>query len=78
MIVEPINCEVEAFWLGGTEVNGTIYNENGETGFAQWDQYFNYENPEPNDTQGMAASKNYYYVGVASMLVIDVGDQMCW
>jgi len=53
-VVELINCDVEAFWLGGTEVNGTITNEDDEAGFAQWDKYFNYENPEPNDTQGLA------------------------
>ena len=56
MVVELINCEVEAFWLGGTEVNGTILNENGEIGFAQWDLYFNYENPEPNNSQGVASN----------------------
>lgn len=61
-VVELINCDLEAFWLGGTEVNGTINNEDGEVGFAQWDKYFNYENPEPNDTQGLAACRNLHYL----------------
>ena len=56
-----IDCDVEAFWLGGTEFNGTITNEDNEVGFAQWDKYFNYENPEPNDTQGLAARESQHY-----------------
>ena len=63
LVVDLIDCDVEAFWLGGTEFNGTITNENGEVGFAQWDKYFNYENPEPNDTQGLAARENHHFLG---------------
>ena len=53
MLVEQVNCAPNAFWLGVIELDGLLYDDEGNAiSFNQWDNHSNVLNPEHNNQQG--------------------------